>query len=342
MERLTTRFLMAVIAMIFSLQGIAKAAGPGKQQQDPPKIAFLMDALYTDRWYKDRDYFKQFAREKGAEVMVKVANSKADKQLQQAKEAIEAGADLLVVVPTHKTKARKIIQLAHENGIQVLAYDRLIQDDALDYYISFDTEKVGKIQADFALSRVPTGKYALIFGPGRDYNSLLHRRGVMKVLKPRIRNNRIDIVYQEHQDEWAEMEAYMSMDALLGKHPDIDAIIAANDMFAIGANMALMANGMAGNILITGQDATAEGVQMLIDGSLSMTVYKPIKNLARKAAEVAVKLANNQSIPAPDVLEINGLSVDCWLLDVVKVTPGNIEETVIQDGHLKRSDLSFD
>lgn len=336
------RIITVAITMIISLQVFSGNPVSEKQPKDKPVVAFLMDALYTDRWQKDKAYFEQFVKEAGARPIVKIANSDVAQQLKQAREAINEGAKVLVIVPSNLNKAAKIVEFAHKHDIKVVAYDRLINSNALDYYVAFDSKAVGKMQASFAVSRKPTGKYAIISGPKRDYNSLLIRRAAKKVLKPKLESGDINLVYDQHQGEWAEMEAYMTTTSILTMHPDIDAILAANDMFAIGANMALEENNLSGKVLLTGQDATVEAVQMLIDGSLDMTLYKPIESLAKKAADVAVNIAKGKSVNPPKTISVNGLTIDCWLLDIVKVTENNIRETVVKDGHIKASELKFD
>lgn len=334
--------LLATLMMLLAFMPVyATKPKPEKDKNGKPVVAFLMDALYTERWYKDRDYFKQYAEEQGVKAIIKTANSQAEKQEEQAREAIEAGADVLVVVPADGVKAGKIVEMAHEKDIQVIAYDRLIKHKNLDYFISFNNEEVGRKQAAYALANKPSGKYALINGPKRDLNSVLYHRGVMEVLNSSIERGDINLVYDEHQGEWSEMEAYMAATEILAQHPDIDCILAANDMFAIGANMALMENNLSGKVLLTGQDATVEGVQMLIDGSLDITIYKPIEKLAKKAAHVAAQIAKDEAVEAPEHVKINGSTFACWLLDVIKVTRNNIRETVIKDNHIDASDLTF-
>ena len=333
--------LIAIILIMFSSNPAVSSNNPDKNTQDEPKIAFLMDALYTHRWEQEKTFFQEKIKDLGGKPIVKICNSDPQKQIEQAKTVINNGADALVVVAAHKNKSAKIVDIAHQEGVKVIAYDRLINSDELNLLLTFNYEQVGRKQAKILTKKHPEGKYAIIKGPKRDVNSTLYYQANMEILKPYIEDGRISLVKDENVDEWAEMEGYNFTSDLLTDHPDIDAIIAANDMLATGANMALSQQNLSGKVLLVGHDATPNACQMIIDGDLTATIYKPYKKLAHRAAKSAIKFANSKSIQNTEKYTKNGINVSCQKLEVITVTKDNIRSTVIESGYIDESQLNF-
>ena len=333
--------LIAIILIMFSSNPAVSSNNPDKNTQDDPKIAFLMDALYTHRWEKEKTFFQEKVKDLGGKPIVKICNSNPQKQIEQAKTVINNGADVLVVVPSHKNKIAKIVDIAHQEGVKVIAYARPIKKDQLDLLLTFNYKQLGKKQAEILIQKQPEGKYAIIQGPKRDVNSTLYHEANMEILKPYIEEGKINLVKDKKVDEWAEMEGYNFTSNLLKDHPDIDAIIAANDMLATGANMALSQQNLSGKVLLVGGDATPNACQMIIDGDLTATIYQPYKKLAHRAAKNAMKFANGKSIQNTEKYTNNGLGVKCQKLDVITVTKNNIRSTVIESGYIDESQLNF-
>ncbi|WP_108919917.1 D-xylose ABC transporter substrate-binding protein, partial [Klebsiella pneumoniae] len=229
-----------------------------------------------------------------------------------------------------------VIKEAKQEGIKVLAYDRMINNADIDFYISFDNEKVGEMQAQ----SVPQGNYFLMGGSPVDNNAKLFRAGQMKVLKPYVDDGKIKIVGDQWVDGWLPENALKIMEnALTANNNKIDAVVASNDATAGGAIQALTAQGLAGKVAISGQDADLAGVKRIISGTQTMTVYKPITTLATNAAEIAVELGNDKQ-PKADTTLNNGLKdVPSRLLTPIEVNKENIDATVIKDGFHKKSEL---
>src|SRR4030043_2334039 len=259
------------------------------------KIGLLMDNYEQDRWMRDRDYFIQKAEELGAEVLVEVADGNAAKQLEQAQKLLDEKVNVLVVVPADLNEAAKIIPLAHRYRVRVLSYDRLIKDCNLDFYISFDNVEVGALQAEYLTKICPEGNYAIIGGAKTDNNSFLLKIGTMKALEPLIEKGDIKIVYDQFVDRWTEENGYMNMNECLKTNKKVDAVLVANDGLATGVASALGEHGLLGKIHVSGQDAELSACQRIIAGTQTMTVYKPIEAIAYKAADIAVRLANNDT-----------------------------------------------
>ena len=160
-------------------------------------IGLSLGTLRNERWVQDRDHFVAKAEELGASVLVVEAADDPDVQVRQAESLILQGVDVLVVVASDATVTASIVDKAHEAGIKVIAYDRLILNEALDYYISFDNVKVGEHQAREVLNVVPSGTYAYVGGSQNDNNAFLVKEGSMRILQPHIESGQIQIVYDE-------------------------------------------------------------------------------------------------------------------------------------------------
>ncbi len=304
------------------------------------KIGMAIDDLRLERWQKDRDIFVKKAESLGAKVFVQSANGNEETQMSQIENMINRGVDVLVIIPYNGQVLSNVIKEAKQEGIKVLAYDRMINNADIDFYISFDNEKVGEMQAQSLINKTPQGNYFLMGGSPVDNNAKLFRAGQMKVLKPYIDQGKIKIVGDQWVDGWLPENALKIMEnALTANNNKIDAVVASNDATAGGAIQALDAQGLAGKVSISGQDADLAGIKRIIAGTQTMTVYKPITLLANTAAEIAVELGNDQQPKADSTLN-NGLKdVPARLLTPIEVNKDNIDDTIIKDGFHKKSDL---
>ncbi|TBL81116.1 D-xylose ABC transporter substrate-binding protein [Paenibacillus thalictri] len=353
---------VAVMAMLFAASltacstgqtgssGAAPAAktdssSPAKAPAAPAKdgkivIGLSMDTLQEERWQKDRDLFIEAAKKLGAEVNVQAANSDDAKQISQAENLISQGVNVLVVIPHNADASAAIVEKAHAAGIKVLSYDRLITNSDLDIYLSFDNEKVGELQAKAITAKAPKGKYVLIEGSETDNNAHLFQQGQMNILNPLVKSGDIQIVYNQWSKDWSPAAALSNMEnALTANNNKIDAVVAANDGTAGGVIQALTAQGLAGKIPVSGQDAELAATQRIVEGTQTMTVYKPIKSLATKAAEVAVKMAKGEDPGADKKINNKKKDVPSILLEPIAVTKDNIDSTVIADGFQKKEDV---
>lgn len=310
-------------------------------QKNKVKIGFLLDDFSAERWYKDRDLFIQKAEELGGVVMVDSALRDIKKQYDQAKRMLDKGADVLVVVPANSEKSSAIVNLAHNYEVPVLSYDRLIQNCNLDYYISFENVEVGELMAEYLSKRDPVGNYVIIGGPPSDNNSKFIKLGQMSVLQPLIEKGDIKIIYDSFVNEWDTEEGYQQMKNALKISHDLNAVLCANDALAEGAIRALKESNLAGDVLVSGQDAEIEAIQNILAGFQTMTVYKPIEAIAFTAANTAIKLARNEPITRENQTIWNGqIMVPAILLPSMVVNKDNIDMTVISDGYLKEHNLS--
>lgn len=301
------------------------------------RIGFSMDTLKEERWQHDRDFVVARGKELGAEVLVQAANGDDQLQNSQAESLLTQGIDVLLVAPHNAQTAATIVESAHKAGVPVISYDRLIRDADVDLYVSVDPYRVGELQAEYALKHMPKGNYVLIGGAPTDNNARLVRDGQMNVLKPAIDRGDVKVVADQWAKDWLAVESLKIMEnALTQSGNKVDAAVVSNDGTAGGAIQAIGEQKLTGKILVTGQDAELSACQRIATGAQTMTVYKPIKALGHKAAELAVLLAQKKPIPDKTRGVNNGKKdVTSVLLEPVAVDKDNLAATVVADGYQK-------
>lgn len=345
-KNLCLLLIASVISAVFSVactQSTQPSAGnaPGNQKRNGKlRVGLSMDSLKEERWQKDRDIFVKRVEELGAEVLVQSAEGNDETQVKQAESLLTQGIDVLVVIPHNAEVAGTIVNAAKRQGVPVISYDRLIKNSEPDLYISFDNEKVGAMQAQYLVEKAPKGNYVLIGGAQTDNNAKLLRQGQLKVLQPFIDRGDINIVADQWARDWLADEALKHTEnALTMKNNDIVAVVASNDGTAGGTIQALKAQKMGGKVLVSGQDADLAALQRIVEGTQTMTVYKPVSKLAARAAEAAVALAKKEQIESNARVNNGKIDVPSILLEPISVDRSNLDETVIKDGYQKREDV---
>jgi D-xylose transport system substrate-binding protein len=245
---------------------------------------------------------------------------------------INQGVDVLVIVAYDKDSLKDLVKYAHNRGVKVIAYDRMIRDVDIDFYISFDNTEVGRLMGEAAVKNVPEGNYLILNGTERDNNSFSINAGYYSVLDPYIEKGAINIVGETWIDDWRSESSHEFVSKILNSGEKVDAIIAANDQLAEGAITALSENRLAGEVFVTGQDAELGACQRIVEGTQGCTVYKPISILAEGAAEIAVKMAEGRDIGLNYTMSNGEYNVPCRIYKPILVTKENIDETVIKDG----------
>lgn len=344
------RFLVTLFVLLVSLTLVACGQDSGKNSADGDsdtnggddkiKIGLSVSDLQLERWQHDRDIFTAKAEELGAEVIVQSANGDSAKQLSQVENLLSQDIDALVIIAVNSDALSTVVDKAKEQNIPVLAYDRLINNTEIDAYVSFDNVRVGELQAEYLTSKVPTGKYFLLGGAPTDNNAHMFREGQMNIIQPLVDAGDIEIVGDQWADNWDANEALNIVEnALTANNNDIDVVVATNDSTAGGAIQALESQGLAGEVAISGQDADLAGVQRIVEGTQSMTVYKPIKTIATKSAEVAVQLAKGEKVEADGTVNNGVMDVPYIKLDPIMVDKDNVMDTVIADGFHSYDDV---
>jgi D-xylose transport system substrate-binding protein len=325
------------VALSFACTPLSQSSNAnGARTSKPIRIGLSMDTLKEERWQRDRDLFVARANELGAEVFVQSANGDDRLQTQQADNLLTLGIDALVVIPHNGEVAASIVEAAKRKGVPVVSYDRLIRSSEPDLYISFDNERVGELQARYLFDRAPKGNYILVGGAPTDNNAQLLREGQMKVLLDAINRGDVKVLTDQFAKDWLASEALrITEDALTKSAGDVAAVVASNDSTAGGAISALEVQKLAGKVLVSGQDADLAALQRIVAGTQTMTVYKPVHLLARKAAEAAVSLARGERPDASARVNNGKIDVPSILLEPIVVDKTNILETVVKDGYQK-------
>lgn len=344
---MNARIVLVLVSCVLSVAtGFVLSRGKGSTESTRRSglvIGLSMDTLKEERWIGDRDLFLARAKELGAEVLVESANSDDTRQLRDVESLITRGVDAMVIIPHNGAAMARAVEMAHAEGIPVLSYDRLITGADTDLYITFDNVKVGELQAQFIADRLPaSGKLRLIriYGAKTDNNAVLFKQGQDNVLKPLIEAGRIEVVFEDWAEDWKPENAKKITNAAITKAGQgIDAILASNDGTAGGAIQALIEEGMAGKVIVTGQDADLAGCQRIVAGTQTMTVYKPLKVLATQAAELAVKLASRKPIIAKEESDNGKVKVPSVFLPIIAVTQDNLRDTVVKDGFRAEKDV---
>ena len=315
-----------------------------KKAGEPVYIGFSMDTLKEERWQRDKQLVEARAKEAGATLDVQVANGDDSVQTKQCDNMLTKGVDVLIVAPHNGEIAASVVEKAHAQGVPVISYDRLIKNSDVDLYVSHQVEKMGEMQADYALKHAPKGNYVLIGGAPTDNNALLLRKGQMNILKPAVDNGAVKVISDQFAKEWKAEEAQrITEDSLTKTKNDLQAIVASNDGTAGGAISALEAAGIpAGKVVVTGQDAQLDAVQRIAKGTQTMTIYKPIKPLADSAVDSALKLARGEALNAPDKVNNGKIDVPSILQEPQAVDKANLDATIIKDGYHKCEDVYKD
>lgn len=289
-------------------------------------------------------FFKEKASEYDVEVIEKDAKNSEKTQWDQSMELINQGVQVLVIKPVNTVLAADIVRYAHKKGVKVIANDQLIKNCPLDYYVTFDSRKVGEAMANEALKSKPKGTYIILSGDKSDDNADLVKAGVYKALQPHIANGDIKVLYSSYIEAWSMENAVNTMDMIMrlsGNQP-VDAVIAACDDMARGAIKVLEGENMLEKTYISGQNADVETLKSIASDKQTITLAKSPKTLGYALAELAVKVAtgNNKINIAVNGETPNGFqNVPSVLFDPVVVNKDNITQFIENSGYLKKEVL---
>lgn len=324
------------------------AVGCGKSSVSPSRtqgakkitVGFSMATLKEDRWLRDRDIFTSKCKQENIDVIVANANNDIDMQYHQVQDMINKGIDVLVIAPQDCIRAADCVQLAKKAGIPVICYDRLIRNANSDVYVSFDNVKVGQLQAEELLKKVPQGGYLILNGAKSDNNSAMVHEGFMGNLKPSISNGKVQIIAETWVTDWRREVAYSFVaEQLKQNSARIKAILAGNDSLAWGAIDALSEARLTKKVVVVGHDADLAACQRIVDGTQDMTIYKRIDKLVDKAVELCKALAQKKKIAYTQTINDGTYKIPYVMIDVIPVTKENLDDTVIKDGFQIREDV---
>jgi D-xylose transport system substrate-binding protein len=339
-KTITIILIVCVIAAIAVFIFLVKKNNIAVPEEKLIRIGISMDTLKEDRWKTDRDLFTKKAEELGVLVTSLIANGNDNLQISQIENLISQKVDVIVVIAHNAEAVAPAMEEARKANIKTIAYDRLVKNSDIDLYISFDSVQVGELEAQGVLSAAGgKGDFIYIGGSPLDNNSILLKQGTMNILEPKIKTGEVRLVFEKFTDDWNPEIAYKNMKDYLKTNSLINGVIAANDGTAYGVIKALAEFDLAGKIPVSGQDAELSACQRIIKGTQTMTVYKPIRLLAEKAAELAVSLAKNQKIETNSTINNGKSDIPSYLIDSIPVTKDNMDETVLKDGYQTREEI---
>src|SRR5687767_10088658 len=322
------------------------SGGGGGGGEEPGKVAVLLpDSKSSVRWETvDRPFLKEAFEAAGVEAEIQNAEGDKSTQQQQAEQAITNGAKVLLLVNLDSGSGAAIAANAKSQGVKVIDYDRLTLDtDAQDYYVSFDNEKVGQLQGQGlvdCLGEKQGAQVAVLNGSPTDNNATLFKKGYDSVINPKFESGDWKEVADQSVPDWDNQRALTIFEQMLQKADNkIDGVLAANDGLGNAAISAVKQRKL-DQIPVTGQDATLQGIQNIVNGDQCMTVYKAIKGEADAAAELAIALAKGET-PSDQTTPIdNGTKkVPSILLEPVPVTKDNITEYLGEPDFPKQEEI---
>ncbi|MGY1814872.1 sugar ABC transporter substrate-binding protein [Blastococcus sp. SYSU D00820] len=349
-RRRTTTMTALAASLVFSLAacggdgGDSGGGGGGGGDASGQKIGVILpDTESSPRWESfDRPLLEQAFEEAGVEYDIQNAEGDAQRMATIADQMITSGVTVLAIVNLDNASGAQIQETAAQQGVQTIDYDRLTLGGSAEYYVSFDNTEVGRLQGQGLADCLGDveANIAFLNGSPDDSNATLFANGAHEVL------DAIDSYTQIAEQAvpgWEPDQAATIFEQMYTQtNGEIDGVLAANDTLANAAIQTLERNGQAGQVPVTGQDASLEGLQNILAGRQCMTVYKPAADEANALAELAISLINGEE--QPDI--VNGESEDAEggrtvpsvLLDPITITRDNVSQ-VVEDGQVSAEDL---
>lgn len=314
----------------------------GTGAEKTPKIGVILpDSASSDRWETaDRKYLEAAFKAAGVEYTIENAQNDKNAFLNIADQMITSGVTVLLIDGIDSNSAAAVTRKAQQQGVKTIDYDRLTLGGVSDYYVSFDNVKVGEELGKGLQKCLGDKKANIVYlnGAPTDNNATLFAQGAHSVLD---KVSSYTKVAEQAVPGWDNQRAATIFEQMWTEHKgEIDGVLAANDGLGNAAVSILKKNKVAGKVAVTGQDATLQGLQNILDGTQCMTVYKPIKQQAEAAAKLAISLLKGEQA------ETNGVTKDpegnrdvpSVLLTPVAIFKENVKQ-VVDDGFVKKDEL---
>lgn len=346
-KRSLGRALGAALVLAAVVAGTAQSSPSGDARgEQAPLVALLLPENVTPRWEgQDRPRFIAALKKLAPKAQVTAVNALNDpaKQHAQAEAALARGAKVLVVAAIDQKAAGRIVELGRRQGVPTIAYDRLIRDVRLDYFVTFDGAAVGRAQGKWLVANTKRGdRIAVINGSPIDDNAHWFKRGYDAVLNPLFRKKQRIEVADQFVPGWEPTRAQSLFEAILTRTNNrVDGVLSANDGMAGGIIAALRAQNMAGKVPVTGQDASLEALQRIVLGTQGQSVFKDFRLQAPAAARIAAAIAKGQTPPARlfnGRVDNGKVKVRSILLPVESIDKRNITK-LIRNGYITKRAL---
>ena len=277
------------------LAAVAAAAGFSSAAFAEGKIIGVSWASFQEERWKIDEAAMVAAIEAAGDTYVSAdAQSSSEKQLNDVDALISQGANVLIINAWDKDAIGPAVEKAAAEGIPVIGYDRLIEDDRT-FYLTFDNIGVGRIIAESVVAAKPDGNYAIIKGDPGDPNAAFLLQGMMEVIGDKVTAGTIKIVGEAFSDGWKPENAQKNMEQILTANNNaVDAVLAENDGMAGGVAAALAAQGMV--IPLGGQDGDLAAINRVARGTQTVSVWKDARALGKAAGEIAAALASGTAM----------------------------------------------
>ncbi len=307
------------------------AAGAAPVWAQDITVGVSWSNFQEERWKTDEAAMQAALEAAGAGYVSADAQSSSAKQLSDVESLIAQGVDALIILAQDASAIGPAVQAAADDGIPVVAYDRLIEDPRA-YYLTFDNVEVGRMQARAVFAAQPSGNYVMIKGSAQDPNADFLRGGQQEILQAAIDAGDITIVGEAYTDGWLPANAQRNMEQLLTANDNnVDAVVASNDGTAGGVVAALTAQGMEG-IPVSGQDGDHAALNRVALGTQTVSVWKDARELGKAAAEIAVAMAGGTGMEDIDgsvkFTTPGGNEMNATFLAPVPVTQENLSLVV--------------
>ncbi len=354
------RILTALFSLIVIASMALTACGNNGGNSGKTKIGLSFSDFATERWKNEEVLMRGLLEEKGYEVISAEANHDVKLQNDQIDNMVSQGVKGLIVVAEDGDAIVTSVDKAADAGVKVIAYDRLIKTSKIAAYLSFDNVEVGRQQALGVMAALDADNWDTAAGPAQvvqlagsptDNNATLFTKGQTEILQPYVDSGKIEIVAQQGVENWDPANALKLMENILtAQNNEVDAVVASNDGTALGALQAMKAQGLAGTVPISGQDATADGSNSIVKGELTVSILKDIRNLSPLAIDVMDKLIKGETVEGMQNFTLAELTVDdsktgevpCVFLEVQQVNKDNIHELVVLSGFQAYDDVYRD
>lgn len=324
----------------------AKAATTGKAAAKAKIGVILPDTKSSARWETaDAPLLKAAFAKAGVDAMIQNAQGDKTAFATIADQMLTSGATVLMIVNLDSGSGKAVLDKAKAQGVPTIDYDRLTLGGSAEYYVSFNNVTVGKLQGQglvncLTAQKVTKPVIAELNGSPTDNNATLFKQGYDSILKPKYASG--DYVKGPDQSvpEWDNKQGGTIFEQMLQTNSKIAGVLAANDGLGNAALSILKKNNLNGKVPFTGQDATVQGLQNILNGDQCMTVFKDVKKEADAAASLAVGLAKGQKGTAPDVSidPTTKRKVPSVLLQPQAITIKNVNDTITA-GYVKKSEL---
>ena len=306
-----------------------------------PTVGVSWSNFQEERWKTDEAAIKAALEAGDAEYISADAQSSSAKQLSDIESLIAQGVDALIILAQDSQAIGPAVQAAADEGIPVIAYDRLIEDDRA-FYLTFDNVEVGRMQARAVFDIMPKGNYVMIKGSPTDPNADFLRGGQQEIIQAAVDSGDVVIVGEAYTDGWLPANAQRNMEQILtANENNVDAVVASNDGTAGGVVAALTAQGMEG-IPVSGQDGDHAALNRVAKGTQTVSVWKDARELGKAAGEIAVALSSGAS-PTDIEGAINwtspgGTEMNSVFLAPAPITKDNLS-VVVDAGWIPLKDL---